>query len=187
MTYKDMLPLIVSVVRGAPIPWVETELRESAITFFQRTQAWVEDLDPATLIAGETTIELDIPPGAAMAVLLAATANGAPLRLPRDAAGSGDTIVFARSYRDDVEVAATAALKPAFLSQGIPDDVREFAPAIIHGAIARLKAHGGVEWSDPQGSVMALGRYKDEIAKARRQSVVGPNINALAVRPVSFI
>lgn len=187
MTYRDMLPLVVSVVRGAPIPWVETELRESALAFFQRSAAWIEDLDPVTLVAGETTAELDLPPGAAVAVLLSAKANAVQVRLTRDAAGAGNSIVFARPFPEDVEIAATAALKPAFSSQGIPDDMREFVPAILHGAIARLKAHGGVEWSDPQGSALALGRYKDEIARARRRSLVGPNINTLAVRPVSFI
>ena len=59
--------------------------------------------------------------------------------------------------------------------------------SILHGAIDRLKSQGNVEWSDQNGALVALGRFKEVIDRARRKSILKNKPNTLAVKPVFFM
>lgn len=187
MLYRDMFPLVVSVVRLAPAPWVETELKESASAFFEQSQVWQEELDPVLVSQGDTRAELDLPPGAALSIVLSVRLGPALLSVSRDVVVDAESIVFASPCSQDAELAVTASLKPSYAARGIPNDMDEYMPSIIQGAIARLKSQGNVEWSDQNGALVALGRFKEGIARARRKSILKNKPNTLAVKPVFFM
>ena len=113
MLYRDMFPLVVSVVRLAPAPWVETELKESASAFFEQSQVWQEELDPVLVSQGDTRAELDLPPGAALSIVLSVRLGPALLSVSRDVVVDAESIVVASPCSQDAELAVTASLKPS--------------------------------------------------------------------------
>ena len=189
MSFETMARDVLPIVRGAPPFMIVNELREAAIAFFGRTQAWLETLDPATISAGHQEIELDIPSGAALATTVAVAMDGRRLIPGRDFSVDTDgVLVLPGPLPRDVTIVATVALKPTYSALSLPSEIEgKYRAAIIFGAVARLKTQAGTEWADPQGAAMYYELFKQEMATARRRAFQGVTGASMRVAPVSFL
>ena len=59
-----------------PGPLIRSKLREAARYFFQESEAWRHELDPHTVVAGVSELELDLPPETMLVKPITLTVSG---------------------------------------------------------------------------------------------------------------
>lgn len=192
MTIEDIMPIVLAQVHKAPVPLVFAEVRAAAREYLTATRAWEEGVR-FTLAPYRHEYELVFAPDReAIAVYgvvnmsdgyeLAHVGGDTP---PLMGAGSGGDFpscwrfvngrmqVFPVGNVEEgqVELMATCALTTRGIHPWLPDFVD--ADAVAYGAIARLLASAGQEWSNIQLGQYFEERFKHEIARRRSSRIHG--------------
>lgn len=175
-------PLLAVLAPSAPVPLLDSVLREAAIELCTRTKAYTVALDEDVTEAGEAACQLSLPNNTQCIEVLDARCDGLSifpvtrtemLALP---AKSGKPTTYTQVSPDVLTLYPTpdaaypytchVALAPAMTSTGIEDWLySRFYRAIADGASARLMLPG-FEWSNGELSGYYAGRFEDAISKA---------------------
>lgn len=198
-TWSAWLDEVLLLVPGCLIPVAENAIRNAAIEFCRRTNAWRYDADPIVVVAGVADYDLDVPSGSGAALIRSAeftTSGGALAMLDPKSPDQLDEImpgwkteqsavVYYTSPSPDVitlaglpEEAGTLklvlALVPTRASTGIDQSIHEqHLDAITHGAAARLMAMPKKPWSDPNMAAYHAGEFANVITGTKVSAARG--------------
>lgn len=189
MSFESMTRLVAPQVRKAPFDLVLAELREAAIRFFMRTEAWRQELAPMTFAAGQTEMALSLPEGSALVSIPEGTIDGDDLVIAGYEVSwdAPESLVLSFVPTKESSVVVVAVLKPSYTSLALPEAKElEYGRAVSFGAIAALKAMRGTEWHDPDGATINFELFKGEMAAVKRRRIQGKANRNMYVRPVSF-
>lgn len=168
---------------GCPVPVIDAELRNAAAEFLQRTRAWREWLDPLTVFSDSMrSFDVDLPLGAMVVRIEAATRNGTPLPIDgafdvpgdpmRQAVGDGvstqdrQTIVFSRLVPAGTVIQLQASLAPSETATGVPDHIAaQYRDPIVDGALYRIRSLTGYPFSDDAKAAGDLTKFEREVAR----------------------
>lgn len=159
-------------------PIVERALREAAIEFCRRSNAWVHVMDPIPLAAGQAVYDWDIPADSLVQRPLEVWAGGDKLDpissaelsaiyggewqdetstplyyLSEEVDGGSRQVTLAPTPNAAILPGMTArlVLKPTRTATGIAEVVYEdYGRQIATGALARLLHMSGVQWANPK-------------------------------------
>lgn len=171
-TLSDFYPHILPAVRGCDSDTVDFHLRQAAIEFCRRSQAWRAEL-PITAIADTETYTIPLPADSVASMLLAfdmldsdgnstdrfwlVNANRGR-KLQRDNRWtayvflSDDGLSLNVQPTPDTSIAQLVpylSLKPSQTATTLPDFLRDqYADAVAAGALARLLAMPKTAWRD---------------------------------------
>jgi hypothetical protein len=182
---SDVLPHL----QGVPDPLVAQALCRAARDLFTRTHAWAIWLDQQPSVAQPAAeYSLDLPEQTEVVRIERATLGTSPIELRNWRQLSGDP--FAADLAEQMQqgivsrdrlvftvtgqpVAGEAlrvqvSLRPTLTAAGIDADdiVSEYHEAIAAGALSRLFAQPGSEWSNPSASAAWGGEYERLLASA---------------------
>jgi hypothetical protein len=174
-------------------------IRESAIEFLKKSNAWRYDVDPITVAANATIIELDLPRNTRIRQILDATYAGGQLKIyERDEinklrpnylneTGNGINAVVP-VVNNEVRVMPTpsvAALHPVLFTVSLylteaaitidSDVYEEWRDVIRFGALHRLQIMPNKPWSNMEMAGINLGKFRSGISDARIQALRGNN------------
>ena len=81
--YTDLLPEVLPNLAADPSePVTVAAIKRACIQFCRESWVWKALPDPADLVAGETTYDLEALSGADVSAVINVTANGVPLKNP---------------------------------------------------------------------------------------------------------
>lgn len=203
--HDDILPLVLVDAPGCPEQVAVLALNRAAAEFCSRSLVLQEYLDPVAVVPGEWRYELYLPARMTLAVLQSVRLDGRELTPVNDARGRRQwgehhgppthyglltgwrEIALDPTPQAAGELTLLAALAPALTATSLPDLVvnRHFE-ALIAGAMAHIKQMPNQAWSDPHGSQIALGRFRQLIDEARIENEYGRAIGSLRVTPRRF-
>ncbi len=177
--HSRLLPRVI----GCPVPVANAELRNSAEEFFSKTRAWREWLEPLQIYSDEVRdLDMDVPAGAYVIRVEAATKDGSPL--PVDGAmtlsadpmrhPSGDgvsstdrrVLMLSRSFPQGTRIQVQASLAPTEDAIGLPDHLtQQYASAIVAGALHRIRSLPNQVFTDDARSALDLAFFEREISR----------------------
>lgn len=183
--YPDVLPELP----WAPDPAVDQWLRNAAIEFFDRSKAYVVDLDAADAVANQMAYDLDLPSYTDLVEVVAVVVSGNPLdpASPQFLAGKfgdwsaevgtpdyytqqsmdGLLLVPAPSASAAAAIKIKAAVKPSHAAPSIENWLFvQWRQAITAGAKAKAMAEEGKPWSNPDGAMLNLSLFEGAISRA---------------------
>lgn len=196
-TWSDFYPDVLAELPGAPLPVVDDCLRNVAIEFFDRTKAYVVDIDPFDAVADQMAYSLSLPAGTELVEIQSIYFSGDKIdpKSPKfledkygDWAVEVDTPAFYTQQdlenvllvpapaTDEVDaVKIRAAIKPGATSTGIGDSqFAQWRQAIASGAKGRMMAMGGgVTWENLRLAPIYMGAFEDAIAKFTTRAADG--------------
>lgn len=188
--WSTFYPHLLPFVQACPEPLLNQELRMAAQTFFRRSRAWVQWLQPITLTAANT-YALPLPADSAVVRLEQATLDGTPVAIPnwrlldRDPAltpaqSSGVTtadrisVQLVQSFAAGSVLSIQASLAPSDTATTLPDDqVAQHRQAILHGARSKLLLIPDKTFTNPQNAVVENDLFEDAIGTAQHQAYKG--------------
>jgi hypothetical protein len=141
MKLADLYPYVVPHVPDMPLPTVDLHIRLAARDFFERTHAWVVDLDQFTYTDAKNEYDLGGPAGADVAKVLAVDADeadyakavrfidGLTLAFDPNAAPQNNAKV-------DVSVALAPRVGDLAKAWSLPTDLDRFISDIADGALS---------------------------------------------------
>lgn len=191
MLLDDILPHILVDAPGCPSPVARRALLNAAIEFCDFTHAWNEIQDPITLIDNQHTYDVDLPTGAAVALVMSIAKPSGEIHprtmdqvkawLPdwQTASSTSPTVFASPSSKSQVRLFPTpkdaqrlrvtmrVAYKPTITATELPDDlVNDHLEALVHGALTRLMAEPGKAWSNPG----LVGYHRDQFELAKNNT-----------------
>ena len=191
--YTDVLDEVMPEVPGAPVDLTTNAIRNTIIEFCQGSWCWRYIIDPAPVLAGLNTYELDPPPGAEVAQALIVSVEGKPL----DPKGQADLVALRPDWAtrrdtpkwyltDDPSqlilapvpdrkipggLVVTVALQPVRTSTSFPNWIwSRYFDALSAGAKARLMAMPKKPWTSPELYALYRGRFESAMAGAKVES-----------------
>lgn len=197
--YADVLPEAI----GCPIPTVERSLLRAAQEFCASTGIWWQDLDAVTTSVGAQYFIL--PTGGRIVKIVGVTLNGQDIGIDtpngtsaadrqRGTAGASrlqtvdlDSFTIQPTPADGLPVIVTAWLKPSDAAEGVPNHVGDnYAEALGAGALARILAMAGKEWSNPAAVAMKRAQFDRAIGAAKIAAWRGFSNNRPRARAMYF-
>lgn len=175
--WSDLIREVATYVPACPDPVVEQAIARTAAEFCQRTQVWVEWLEPIVIASGVREYDIEPPAGATVIRMLQATLDGEPTDIrsarlmPRNPATrineragvtSADllTLWLARDLTAGSKLELQVQLAPTRSATSLPDWIVERNwQALAAGAKARLLDMRG-SWTDPQGARRAQDDFE---------------------------
>jgi hypothetical protein len=185
MQLEDFLPMVLPYATGCAEIQAEHAVRQAATEFFDRTDAWTQDLDEVLTVAGETDYEFEIDAQSTITRLLRVRIGGQDVPLVRRGSSAGIDYSPARVAMavdratlrilgapavDDVPILVSVALAPSPRAVSITDSVaRPHANAITYGALSRLLMMPGKPFTDMRAAQVFEAKFIEAIntAKAR--------------------
>lgn len=181
MKLDALHPYVAPHVMGCPIPVMDHNIRLSAIEFCDKTR-WHEEVVFVTR-SGETGLyEAETDSGLEISRITSVAVNGKKIDAQTKSTGlrliaAGSTSAFfivvdgaqvqinpAPSASDAVQ--AIAALRPTMTAASISDVLSEWREAIAGGAIARIAAIPGQDFTNPDIAVYQKGIFKEAVQSA---------------------
>lgn len=206
MAKHDVLyPLILAEMPGCPLPTVRLMLNRAGIELCERGRAWQPEMEPISVVPGRWRYEVDLPPGARIAVIDSVRLDGRPLNGLNDSRNAqqwgriaGPPMRYALLPGwveigldpEPVQIGTltmSASLLPTLDAAELPDDLvsRNFE-ALAEGAKAFLKRMPNQPWSDPGGAVASYQLFQRHIDTARIAAEYGRTAGSLSVKPRPF-
>lgn len=194
--YTDLFDEVLPEVPGVPQDLAANAIRNTVIEFCQGSWCWRYIMDPAPVLAGLNTYELDPPPGAEVAQVLLVSVDGKEIhpigqsdlvaRLPLWATERGEVKYFLTDDPAQVILApvpvrkiagglvVTAALQPTRASTTFPTWIwSRYFDALADGAKARLLAMPKKPWTSPELFTLYRGRFDAAMGGAKAESQRG--------------
>lgn len=172
---------------GCPVPMADTELRNAAKEFFERTRAWREWLDPITAEDGIRQYDLSPPTGSIVFRLEAGTKNGSEIAIDGAYSLSKDPLTYTNTSNslvssdrqtvillsDPVEgdvIHLQASLVPSDDATGIPDHLApHFAEAIVAGALYRIRTLEGQPFTNVNSAAVDLAKFEGHVSRVHAE------------------
>lgn len=182
-TWDDFLPLVTPHLPTCPSAFIRSRLAEVAADFFARTYLWRDNIDAIYLAPNQ--VEYDLDAEAVVEDVIAVTygehvLDRADARLlPHNQLGekgeprmywvhADNTVRVHPIPEERARLKVSAVLKPSRTGTGVEDWVYEtWADTIVDGAIAKLAAIPGKDWTDIAMSEMRRRMYEMAITRAR--------------------
>ncbi|TYK70280.1 hypothetical protein FSY45_24770 [Comamonas sp. Z1] len=188
-TWDNWMPELQLAAPTAPVPLIHLCLNRAARDFCANTRAWQVWLDPVQA-TGDATQEygLDLPMGAEVVRLEAATLDGKPLEVVMAMDTEGDPVAMSRLrglvctdlqnfYLPSGQVGAVrvkCTLQPTISASTVPDLVASrFFEALRDGALSELLAKDNTDFFKPELAAVHLERFNQ--AKNTAQAAVWRN------------
>jgi hypothetical protein len=190
--FTDLLPYIVPECAGVTDTMATREAVNAAIEFFRQTNAWTADLDPVTVVATVARYDLDAPTDTVVNEILEARYNGTllPAKTKDDLnaqrtdwrAETGRPVVHLRPSLSQVQLVPTpdvnsagagllflnVSLRPQPAAVTLDDDMfTQYYLPLAYGALARLQAMPGRDWTDPVYAQANAQRFQAAILDTR--------------------
>lgn len=177
--WASFYPYIQPHLPGCPEITIETHLQEAAAEFCKISQIWRYDIDKDYTSKNTADYEIEVLTGTVLEDILVLYVDGQPIRRVSDrhfalpsTTGNARPMSYA-VYQDDqvrfyptpdgkYEFEGIAVLKPSLTAKGVEEWIYEsHGRSIACGAIAKLAAIPGKEWSNPELAIY----YKNEFFK----------------------
>ena len=189
--YTDLLPEVLPNLAADPSePVTVAAIKRACIQFCRESWVWKALPDPADLVAGETTYDLEARSGADVSAVINVTANGVPLKnrnspwLDTELPGWRTTRATPKYYTQvntqqviiapvpDLNVTGglvmTLAMQPSQKATGLPDWLyNQYLYSLAHGALAYLMLMPGKAWTDRELGANYFKLFENAIADAR--------------------
>lgn len=182
-TWNDFMPLIAPHLPTCPSAFIQTNLADVAADFFARTYLWRDNIDAIVLAPDQ--VEYELSADAVVEDIIAVTYGDEVLDrtdsrlLPHNRMTETGTPKLYWVHSDTTirvhpipEAPATlkvsAVLKPSRSGRGVDDWIFEtWADTIVDGAIAKIAAVPGKDWTDVAMAEMRKRLYEQAITRAR--------------------
>lgn len=160
MDVSYIADLVRPYVSGCPTPTIESAVNRTIVDFCRLTQIWEEELRPVYVAAGDTTFEAVKSDRQQILVVSKLTlddeeTDAFTAKPPRQ-------IILDEAREATATAVVTAILAPAFGCSTVPEVVEPWLEAIENGAIARLAAMPGFEWSSAETHNYRQGLFQKQ-------------------------
>lgn len=199
------LPKIHQFAAGVSDPVAYEWIREAAIEFCERTRMWTSfDQYP---VSGTFAGEVRAPAGATIHEIEQVLFNGVELvgKTPgeldmlypnwRTGGARGNPMFFAQMEPDSISLAPLGAglvtawlvLKPTQSTMSLPDFIADQHRQIIaDGALARILALPGKDWTNPQLAVACANAFEGKLVKMSNRGAAGQQRAHARTKPSYF-
>lgn len=199
-TWDDFLPTVRPHLPSCPDLTIRAYLAEVAADFFARTYLWRDNIDAIYLTPNQ--VEYDLDAEAVVEDVIAVTFADRELTrtdarlLPHNRLGekgepelywvhADNTIRVHPVPEERAQLKVSAVLKPSRTGAGVEDWIYEtWADAIIDGAIAKIAAIPGKEWTDAAMAEFRRLKYERAVVGARIRDFRGVSLS-VKQRPVA--
>lgn len=187
--YTEMVTDIQFHIPACPTPMAVRAVRDSAISFCDRSEAYQVDLTPITLLEGVAEYDLSgqLPANTKLARIISVKFDG--MRLDptsydlMNQEGAWEEVLGTpdRFFEDDAgilriypkpfggQLAVRVAIRPDRLSTGLDDTLFEkYWDGILAGSLARLFHYSGTGWENGDIATGHAQLYASEIERAKR-------------------
>lgn len=192
MIWSELYNRILVHVPGCPEPTIEDAVRQTAIEFCRESKIWEEQLDSVYPVSGISRYEIGIPEESAVVSLASAIQGKTAIEVGEKYWPSIN--VFGLLHFESIPdpdkgpLEIRAILRPAEDSTGIPDKIgRDYATALIHGAIAELQSMPNKDWSAPNMVGYHQNIFNSRLSDARLSRATGNSESPIRVTPQPFI
>lgn len=203
MKYSDLASYVLLQVPSCPLFQIEQALRDSAIEFCTKTDAYLQEVEDLILIPGVDEYDLSPPSGTHVNHVLDIIRDGTPLTpvgmryvRRKDQAGKplrytqtdSDTIVFIPTPDKAETLKVLYSLKPSQASSSIPDVLaKENTETLVHGALWRLFRVAGTPWYSMSTANVYYEMFKRNMGEAIRKVRHGYSGATLTVQIPEFV
>lgn len=198
---------LIPRVHGCSEPLAQQALLDSAIDFCNRSLAVVEVLDPVTLPANVSTLEVETPSSTTVSQVLSVKYDGERLAAvdawsaevdsqtgrPRYYFGRVVDEVFSLTFYPTPEttvpagVVIRAALRPTRSATTVPEVLYDrYADAIVDGALGYLHAVQDQPFSNDQKALLLTQSARIKANAARVDALHGRAVSSMSVQLRSF-
>jgi hypothetical protein len=182
-TWDNWMPELQLAAPTAPVPLIHLCLNRAAREFCEETRAWQAWLDPVEA-SGDPTAEysLDLPMGAEVARLEAATLDGKPIDvvMAMDAEADPTSMTRLRGlvcldlqnfYLPGGQAGAVrvkCSLMPTISASSVPDLVAgRYFEALRDGAMGELLSKENTDFYKPEAAAVSMAKFAGAIASAQ--------------------
>ena len=209
MNLSEFLPEIFLEVNGCPEAVALNALRHTLREFCDLSKAWQADIDSVSVISGQPSYDIDVPPDAELMILLSATYNSRPMTIYtpeemdrilttwRTDTGTGVSYLIqdwnmlyvspVPTADDSNPIYLRAAFKPTMVATTCGDILENWREGISGGALARLKQIPGKAWTDRDGALYYRSLFDDAANMACVRTLTGFSKRSLRVTPRRYI
>lgn len=208
MKFNDLIPQVAAKAPGVPNFAAEIALRDAAIEFCVRTDAYLMPLEAFPIAAGVAEYDLTPPSGTLINHVLAVYRRNtsgvnepltpAPLallyQLPAGdkpqfySQTDADTLVFAPSPKAKETLYILYSVKPSNTATSIPDVIaKENTETLVSGAAYRLQIQSRMPWSDPKMAAVNKAEFDASVSKMAKRTLQGYVGGDLRVTPRAFV
>lgn len=169
MKWDDFTPNILPAVPGCPDFLAIDHSIKAAREFCSRTLCWAYDAKPIPTKAGIDLYTLQIEPHQDLVRVLGMKVGDADYEMGGEGSrtasmvGNQDFVLDPVPTEDAQLIAMRLAVKPALDAPEWPDDLADYMPDVIQGAIATLCVLPGKDWTDAQTASVARSFFADRI------------------------
>ena len=196
--WSDFLPLITPHMPTCPSTTLRTYLADVAADFFARTYLWRDNIDAIYLAPNQ--VEYDLDADALVEDVIAVTYGERVLDrtdarlLPHNELGqrgepqmswvhADNTIRVHPVPEERAQMKVSAVLKPSRTGTGVEDWIYEtWADTIVDGALAKIAAIPGKDWTDVAMAESRRAKYERAITTARIRDFRGVRLTVRARR-----
>ena len=196
--WSDFLPLITPHLPTCPSTTLRTYLADVAADFFARTYLWRDNIDAIYLAPNQ--VEYDLDADALVEDVIAVTYGERVLDrtdarlLPHNELGqrgepqmswvhADNTIRVHPVPEERAQMKVSAVLKPSRTGTGVEDWIYEtWADTIVDGALAKIAAIPGKDWTDVAMAESRRAKYERAITTARIRDFRGVRLTVRARR-----
>lgn len=211
VSYDDFMPLVYVEAAGVPAGAARNAIRAACIEFCETTNFWRHTLPPITAVANQQEYLITgLPVGTRLTSVLSVTDTNLPVWPKtaewldefcpgwKSAAGSraqwytvpmpGSLLITPMHAQDDMgALVVTVALKPARSSTTVLDLLYEdYQEAIVAGALWRLQMIANKAWTNPEGAMVNLEKFKALAGGAKIDVAKGHTKRSGVVKPRAF-
>lgn len=207
MKYLDIAEYVRTEAHGAPDFLIERAIRESAIDFCVKTDAYRLEPENIQIIAGIDEYDLTIPTGTELnhiidiyrnretlspvsyTRMLEVQGDGSQRGKPKYYAQRDNTVFYVAPVPSEKETLKVLySVKPTSTSSSIPDTIgKEYRETLVHGAVYRLQMMSDQPWSNMGAAQSNKALFDQTSAQIMRQVRYGFGGGALTVKSRAFI
>ena len=207
MKYLDIAEYVRTEAHGAPDFIVERAIREAAIEFCIKTDAYRLEPELVQIVVGIDEYDLTIPSGTELnhiidvyrnretlspvsySRLLEVQGNGTQRGKPKYYAQRDNTVFYVGPVPSEKETLKVLySVKPTSISTSIPDTIgREYREPLVHGAIYRLQMMSDQPWTNMGAAQSNKGLFDQRTSQIMREVRYGYGGGALTVKSRAFI
>jgi len=207
MKYSDLNLYIRPEAQGAPDFVIERAVRDSAIEFCGRSDAYMPEPEFMTAISGVNEYAVSLPTGTELNHIIDIFDKTTPLKpisyselLQRlgDETTRGSPSYYSQRDNTDFYIAPIPAapvslrvmysVKPTSTSSSIPDTIgKEYREVITHGALYRLQMMASQPWANPNAASVNKQLFERGLGRVIRQVKYGFSGGSLTCKSREFI
>lgn len=188
MTLDDLLPHILPWAKGCPEIVATLNARMAIIELCQKAMIWREYQTAISTVALQTAYAYTPAANQQVCTLLSMTLDGIDVPVVDPATGKSlDAQGYTGNYAyggftgfelrpaqsAGIPIVTYATVAPTLSATTIPDGMAKYVGDIANGALARILASHGREYSDGAGAERAQTLWNDAIASAKSDALTG--------------